>query len=98
MEVTGRPIGTIVRGAVVEDVTPGSPAEQAGLRRRDIILRIQNRAVANAGSVLATVGLSTPGTELAVDYLRGGRSASTRMSVAEAPADENEDQPTTPTT
>lgn len=72
----------IVRGAVVEDVTPGSPAEQAGLRRRDIILRIQNRAVANAGSVLATVGIAAPGTRLSVVYLRDGREATTSLTVA----------------
>lgn len=88
----------IVRGAVVLDVAPGSPAERAGLRREDVLTRISARPVVNSGSVLATVGLSTPGTELAVDYLRGGRSASTRMLVAEAPADENEDRPTIPTT
>ena len=72
----------IVRGAVVEDVTPGSPAEQAGLRRHDVILRIQNRAVANAGSVLATVGIAAPGTRLSVVYLRDGRETTTGLTVA----------------
>ncbi len=72
----------IVRGAVVEDVAPGSSAEAAGLRRRDIILRIQNRPVANAGSVLATVGIAAPGARLAVVYLRDGREVSTTLAVA----------------
>ena len=72
----------IVRGAVVEDVAPGLPAEQAGLRRRDIILRVQNRAVANAGSVLATVGIAAPGTRLPVVYLRDGREMTTHLTVA----------------
>lgn len=73
---------SIVRGAVVDDVMPGSPAEAAGLRRGDIILKIQDRAVANAGSVLATVGVATPGTPLAVVYQRGGREATTTLTVA----------------
>lgn len=72
----------IVRGAVVEDVAPGSPAEAAGLRRRDIILRVQNRPVANAGSVLATVGIAPPGTRLSVVYLRDGRETTAMMTVA----------------
>ena len=72
----------IVRGAVVEDVAPGSPAEQAGLRRRDVIIRVQNRAVANAGSVLATVGIAAPGAQLPVVYLRDGREITTRLTVA----------------
>lgn len=72
---------SIVRGAVVDDVMPGSPAEAAGLRRGDIILKIQDRAAANAGSVLATVGVATPGTPLAVVYQRAGREATTTLTV-----------------
>jgi len=74
----------IVRGAIVEDVLPGSPAEGAGLRRRDIITRIQNRPVANAGSVQATVGIAPPGTRLDISYLRDGREATTALTVEEA--------------
>ena len=74
----------IVRGAIVEDVLPGSPAEGAGLRRRDIITRIENRPVANAGSVQATVGIAPPGTRLDISYLRDGREATTALTVEEA--------------
>ncbi len=70
-----------VRGAIVEDVIPGSPAERAGLRRGDIITRIQNRPVANAGSVQATVGIAPPGTRISLVYLRDGREANTSLVV-----------------
>ena len=73
----------IIRGAVVEDVVPGSPAESAGLRRDDLITRIQNRPVANAGSVQATVGIAPPGTRLNIVYLRDGREATTSLVVSE---------------
>lgn len=63
----------VVRGAVVHDVAPGSPAEASGLRRGDVITRIQNRPVANAGSVQATVGIAPPGARLQLSYLRDGR-------------------------
>jgi S1-C subfamily serine protease len=72
----------IVRGAVVADVAPGSPAEQAGLRDDDVITRIQGRPVANAGSVNATVGIAAPGSSLDVVYLRAGREATTALTVA----------------
>lgn len=70
-----------VRGAIVEDVAPGSPAERAGLQRGDIITRIQNRPVANAGSVQATVGIAPPGTRITLAYLRNGREASASLNV-----------------
>jgi S1-C subfamily serine protease len=76
----------IVRGAVVEDVAPGSPAEGAGLRRRDVITRIQNRPVANAGSVQATIGIAPPGSPLSVVYLRDGREHTTELTVQDQAA------------
>lgn len=71
----------IVRGAVVRDVAPGSPAETAGLRPDDVIVRVHSRPVANAGSVLATVGVAAPGSRLDVVYLRDGTEYSTTLVV-----------------
>ena len=76
-----------VRGAVVEDVAPGSPAERAGLRRGDIITRIQNRAVANAGSVQAVIGVAEIGTGLSLTWLRDGRPLTAEMAPREPVAD-----------
>ena len=75
-----------VRGAIVEDVMPGSPADRAGLRRGDVITRIQNRPVANAGSVQATVGIAPPASPLAIVFLRDGVEATANLSV-EIPSD-----------
>jgi S1-C subfamily serine protease len=76
----------IVRGAVVEDVAPGSSAEAAGLRRNDVITRIQNRPVSNAGTVNATIGIAAPGTRVEVVYLRDGHEGRTMVAV-ESPGD-----------
>ncbi len=76
-----------VRGAIVEDVVPGSPAERAGLQRGDIITRIQNRPVANAGSVQATVGIAPPGTPITLTYLRDGHEATGSLNVELASTD-----------
>jgi len=71
----------IVRGAIVDDVAPGSPAEIAGLRDGDIIVRLQNRPVANAGSVQATIGIAPPGTRMDMVYLRDGTEHRTALSI-----------------
>jgi serine protease Do/serine protease DegQ len=76
----------IVRGAVVENVAPGSSAEAAGLRRGDVITRIQNRPVSNAGTVAATIGIAQRGTRVEVVYLREGREGRATLTV-EAPQD-----------
>jgi len=73
----------IVRGAVVEDVAPGSSAESAGLRRGDVITRIQNRPVSNAGTVNASIGIASPGSQLGVVYLRDGHEGRTSLTVSE---------------
>jgi len=71
----------IVRGAVIEDVAPGSSAEAAGLRRGDVVTRIQNRPVSNAGTVAATIGIAERGTRLEVVYLRDGREGRATLTV-----------------
>ena len=76
----------IVRGAVIEDVAPGSSAEAAGLRRGDVVTRIQNRPVSNAGTVAATIGIAERGTRLEVVYLRDGREGRATLTV-EAPSE-----------
>lgn len=73
----------IVRGAVVVDVAPGSPAEIAGLRRNDVITAIGGRPVANAGSVLASIGLAQPGAVLPLTYLRDGGSGELSLSIGD---------------
>jgi len=76
----------IVRGAVVENVAPGSSAEAAGLQRGDVVTRIQNRPVSNAGTVAATIGIAEPGTRVEVVYLRDGREGHAVLTV-ESPGD-----------
>jgi len=45
-------------GAVVSEVTPGSPAAQAGVREGDVILEVDRRPVASAED--ATTALRAP--------------------------------------
>jgi serine protease Do len=40
-----------VHGAIVEDVLPGSPADNAGLQRGDVIMEVNRHAVKSASDV-----------------------------------------------
>ncbi len=73
-------------GALVEDVTPGSPAERAGLRSYDVITAVDGRAVAGDDMVIRTVARLAPGQTARIDYARDGRMHSVLLRLAERPA------------
>jgi serine protease Do len=60
-------------GALVAQVTPGTPAAKAGLRSKDIILKINNEPMLNASQVSTTIGLMRPGSRVTL-LIRRGRS------------------------
>ncbi len=72
-------------GALVEDVTPGSPAERAGLRSYDLITAIDGRTVAGDDMVIRAVARLEPGRTARIDYARDGRRHSVVLKLAERP-------------
>ena len=57
------------RGALVIDVQPGSPAERAGLKPNDVVVKLAGHEVADPGGLKnLTAGLDV-GSEVAVDLL-----------------------------
>jgi serine protease Do len=69
------PSGT--KGAVIAEVRPGSPAEEAGLRRGDVIQGVNGKAVADVEEAADALraALREPGSAVAVRILREGRHA-----------------------
>jgi len=64
------------RGAVVQSVTPGMPADQAGLKRGDIITAIDGRDVATSDEVVRVISAKGPGSKVRLKVLRGGKELS----------------------
>ena len=54
------------RGVVVTNVVPESPADQAGLRRRDVVLEVNQQAVTDVKSFRAAIGSGEKGALLLV--------------------------------
>ena len=77
-----------VSGALVEDVTPGSPAERAGLRSYDLITAIDGTPMAGDDMAIRTVARAAPGQTSRIDYVRDGRPHSVVLKLAERPARE----------
>ncbi len=59
------------RGARVEDVRPGSPADRAGFRKDDLVVGVNRYAVFNRERFLAAVGTYPMGAEVRVRVRRG---------------------------
>ncbi|MEZ5294549.1 MAG: trypsin-like peptidase domain-containing protein [Vicinamibacterales bacterium] len=72
-------------GAIVEDVTPGSPAERAGLRPYDVITGIDGQAVDGDDSTIRLVSRGVPGQPARVEYTRDGRRHEVALKLAERP-------------
>jgi serine protease Do len=75
----------ISRGAIVAGVTPGSPAQRAGIRAGDVITRARNRAIRNrfdwdAALLDLRVGESAP-----LVLRRGGSDVAISVTVADLP-------------
>ncbi len=61
-----------VDGVVVSDVQRGSPAEEVGIERGDVITSIAGRSVSTAQELRNAVGLRSPGDEVEMRYIREG--------------------------
>ncbi len=77
------------KGALVSDVTLGSPAEKGGLRRGDVILSVNGQKVTDATSTTRLVGKLIANTSNKFDILRGGRQQTISVTVGERPDDPN---------
>ncbi|MGC6506491.1 MAG: Do family serine endopeptidase [Coraliomargaritaceae bacterium] len=61
------------RGALVNEVQEGSPAEQGGIRHGDIITRIDDISIESAAQLRLTVSQMAPGREVEVTLIRRGK-------------------------
>jgi serine protease Do len=77
-------LGT-ARGALVEDVTAGSPAERAGLKRYDVISAVGGRAVAGTSELIRDIASREPGTAVTLQVTREGRARDVEVQLVERP-------------
>ncbi len=73
------------RGAMVQDVTPESPAARAGLSIYDVVLAIEGREVANDDELVHEISGRTPGTTVRLHVWRDGRELDVPVKLAERP-------------
>ena len=72
-----------VRGALVNQVQPDSPASRAGLKRGDVIAKIDGVEVRDGNELRNRVAQVAPGTKVALDVVRGGTTQALTVTVGE---------------
>jgi serine protease Do len=81
-------------GAVVQDVTAGSPGARAGLRIYDLIVAVDGKAVSGDDDLIQSIAARQPGTLARLQIVRDNRPMTLPVKLAERPrADEAADDP-----
>jgi serine protease Do len=93
----------VSQGALVQDVTKGSPAERAGIRPYDVIVGFEGEAVANDDELIHAISSRLPDTMTQLRVVRDGREFAVSVKLSERPNREPDerrrdgDNPASPT-
>ncbi|MFD0884702.1 S1C family serine protease [Streptosporangium algeriense] len=72
-----------VTGALVNQVTDGSPAAQAGIRQGDLITKINETPVDDGATVVGAIRGLKPGDKVTITYLRDGKPQTATATLVE---------------
>lgn len=87
-------------GAVVQDVTDGSPGERAGLRPYDVIVAFDGAAITSDDELIHAISSRPPGATAQMRVVRDDREFTVTVKLVERPGREGDarrDVPPTPT-
>jgi serine protease Do len=68
-------------GVLVAGTTPGSAAEEAGMKEEDIIIKVGEKVIKNVAELQEQIARYSPGEEVKVTYLRNGQEKSTKVQL-----------------
>jgi putative serine protease PepD len=71
----------VTEGAAIQDVTNGSTADSAGLQQGDVITKVDDKLIAGADSLVATIRSYRPGDEVTVTFERDGDTQTARLEL-----------------
>ena len=75
-------------GALVQDVTAGSPGARAGLRTYDLIVGVDGKGIGGNDELIQLIAARQPGTVASLQVVRDGRSMNLPVKLAERPVRE----------
>jgi serine protease Do len=76
------------RGVLVRDVVEDSPADEAGIKREDVILLFDGKELDDSDELVKVVRKTVPGDKAELSILRDGKEKSISVILGQAPKDE----------
>jgi serine protease Do len=76
------------RGVLVDDITKGGAAEEAGLKHNDVILSVDGREVNESNALQGVIALHHAGDEVNLKIFRDGREMDKRVKLKPRPNEE----------
>ncbi len=73
----------VQNGVIIAEVTPGGPAEKAGLKVGDAITAVDGKPVKNGDELVADISSQRPGTQHNLTYLRNGKEGKATVTIAD---------------
>jgi serine protease Do len=77
----------IARGILIADVQNGSPASKAGLRRGDVIVKVEGQPVASSGEFRNAIASAGANRNVSLELYRDGKPVTLSAALGESPND-----------
>ncbi|MGY3944513.1 outer membrane-stress sensor serine endopeptidase DegS [Aeromonas tecta] len=72
-----------LQGLVVESLDPAGPASKAGLKRGDVLIKVNGEAISGVRAVMDKIVESRPGTKLTISVIRNGKPLDVEVIIEE---------------
>ncbi len=85
LDETAASANGLVVGALVSAITPGSPADHAGIVVHDVITKVNDQAIDDQHPLKDVLRQYAPGTKVTVTVYRGGKSQTLQVTLGTHP-------------
>jgi serine protease Do len=77
---------SVDKGALIVELVNGSPADAAGLKEGDVIIRFQGKEINNAADLIQAIHGCQIGQKVEITFVRGKDTKTTQAQLIESPS------------
>ena len=69
------------QGVYITDITPNGAAREAGIKKGDVIVKVEDKTITKSSELLEAIGSRRPGDKIKVQILRGEKKKSFNITL-----------------